>query len=273
MAGVFDLQEESDASMACLPGGLSPRVRSLRQPALRRLSDLSEGRVQHHRPGQVTVLDGRAIIVLLNRTESFVKASEIDVPRTEKANQGNIGNTVVIPGDPRPIGPQVDMSKKDKTLKDLIANRESAPRDAPTSRRNKEEIVPGRIGKTKAGFTDLSTLTRNPYPQWRSSPTCSSSSTGRGSTRWSSTKAPGGPPLLELTTNSEASVFKALLAASNALIHIRGLHPQRVAAFEILMTTPARERAGQFVLTPQMAEDLVAKRVEVASFFLQNVQF
>jgi hypothetical protein len=221
-----------------------------------------------------TVKDGRAIIVLLNGTQSFVKASEIDVPRTEKANQGNIGNAVVIPGDPRPIGPQIDPRKKDKTLKDLIANRETAPRDLPTSRRNKEEVVPGRIGKTKAGFTDLSTLTRNPYPQLEVVSDLQQFFQGQGVDAvelYEGTQ--GDRPLLELTTNSEASVFKALLAASNALIHIRGLHPQRVAAFEILMTTPARERAGQFVLTPQMAEDLIAKRVEVASFFLQNVQF
>lgn len=221
-----------------------------------------------------TVKDGRAIIVLLNGTQSFVKASEIDVPRTEQANKDGVGSGVIIPGDPRPIGPQIDMSKKDKTLKDLIANRETAPRDAPASRRNKEEAVPGQIGKTKAGFTDLSTLPRNPYPQLEVVSDLQQFLHGQGIDAvelYEGTQ--GDRPLLELTTNSEASVFKALLAASNALIHVRGLHPQKVAAFEILMTTPARERAGQFVLTPQMAEDLAAKRVEAASFFLKNVQF
>lgn len=221
-----------------------------------------------------TIKDGRAIIVLLNGTQSFVKASEIDVARTEQANKDGAVRGVIIPGDPRPIGPQVDMSKKDKTLKDLIANRETAPRDAPASRRNKDEAAPGRIGKTKAGFTDLSTLARTPYPQLEVVTDLQQFFHGQGIDTvelYEGTQADR--PLIELSTNSEASVFKALLAASNALIHIRGLHPQRVTAFEILMTTPARERAGQFVLTPQMAEDLVAKRVEVASFFLQNVQF
>lgn len=221
-----------------------------------------------------TVKDGRAIIVLLNGTQSFVKASEIDVARTEQANKGMVGNTVVIPGDPRPIGPQIDPSKKDKTLKDLIASRETAPRDLPASRRNKEEATPGRIGKTRAGFTDLSTLPRTPYPQLEVVSDLQQFFRQQGIDAvelYEGTQSDR--PLIELSTNSEASVFKALLATSNALIHIRGLHPQRVSAFEILMTTPARERAGQFVLTPQMAEDLVAKRVEVASFFLQNVQF
>jgi hypothetical protein len=39
------------------------------------------------------------------------------------------------------------------------------------------------------------------------------------------------------------------------------------------MTTPERERAGQFLLTPELASDLVAQRVEVTAFFIDNVQF
>ena len=82
----------------------------------------------------------------------------------------------------------------------------------------------------------------------------------------------GDRPLLELTTPSEGAVFRVLEVSSNALLHIRGTHP-KVAAFELLMMTPDRQRAGQFVLTPEMAADLAAKQVEVAAFFLRNVQF
>lgn len=222
-----------------------------------------------------TVKDGRAIIVLPNGTQTFVKVSEIDVPRTDRVNRdGSVGNTVLLPGDPRPVTPPVDPNRKEKTLKDLIASREAAPRELPANRRTKEEVTPGRIGKTRAGFTDFSTLPRNPYPHLEVISALQQffREQGIGPVEiYEGTQ--GDRPLLELSTNSEASVFKALSTAANALIHIRDLHPQRVAAFEVLMTTPARERAGQFVLTPQMAEDLVAKRVEVSSFFLQNVQF
>lgn len=222
-----------------------------------------------------TVKDGRAIIILRNGTQSFVKASEIDVPRTDKVNSdGSLGSTVLLPGDPRPVGAPIDPSKKEKTLKDLIASREAAPRDLPASRRNKDEATPGRIGKTRAGFTDFSTLARNPYRHLEVASVLQQFFREQGIEPveiYEGTQ--GDRPLLELSTNSEASVFKALSTTANALIHIRDLHPQRVTAFEILMTTPARERAGQFVLTPQMAEDLVAKRVEISSFFLQNVQF
>lgn len=223
-----------------------------------------------------TVKDGRAIITLPNGTQTFVKASEIDVPRTDRVNRdGNPGSVVALPGDPRPISPPVDPSKKEKTLKDLIANREAAPRDLPANRRTKEETVtPGRIGKTRAGFTDFSTMAREPYPHFEVVSALQQFFREQGIEPVEIHKGTQGDrPLLEISTNSEASVFKGLTTAANALIHVRDLHPQRVEAFEILMTTPSRERAGQFVLTPQMAEDLVAKRVEVSSFFLQNVQF
>ncbi|HKV12958.1 MAG TPA: hypothetical protein VJ725_32755 [Thermoanaerobaculia bacterium] len=222
-----------------------------------------------------TVKDGRAIIILPNGTQTFVRASEIDVARTDRVNSdGSVGNTVLLPGDPRPVTQPIDPNKKEKTLKDLIANREAAPRDLPASRRNKEEATPGRVGRTRAGFTDFSTLARTPYPHLEVASALQQFFHEQGFDEVEIHEGTQGDrPLLELSTNSEASVFKALTTAANALIHIRDLYPQRVAAFEILMTTPARERAGQFVLTPQMAEDLVAKRVEVSSFFLQNVQF
>jgi hypothetical protein len=82
-----------------------------------------------------------------------------------------------------------------------------------------------------------------------------------------------GRPLVVVTTSSEGSVFRALAAGANALLQLRDRFPQKVQGLELLMVTPAQERAGQFVLTPEMAEDLVAKRVNLISFFLDNVQF
>jgi hypothetical protein len=82
-----------------------------------------------------------------------------------------------------------------------------------------------------------------------------------------------GRPLAEITTSSEGSVFKALSVGANAVLHIRDRFPQTVSGLELVMVTPARERAGQFVLTPEMAEDLVAKRVNLVAFYLENVQF
>ena len=68
-------------------------------------------------------------------------------------------------------------------------------------------------------------------------------------------------------------MFRALLTGANALLHVRGRFPQKVDGLELAMVTPGGERAGQFTLTPDMAEELVAKRVGLVSFFLNNVQF
>jgi hypothetical protein len=222
-----------------------------------------------------TIKDGRAIMTLTNGTQTFVKASEIDVARTDKANKDGYGDAVILPGDPRPIGPPAGELKKDKTLADLIAKREAAPRDLPVNRRGKGETAPsGTASKTRAGYSDFSTLIRKPYRHLEVASELQQFFRAQGLEEVEIHEGTRGDrPLVELTTNSEASVFRALTITANALLHIRGAHPDRVAAFELLMTTPSRERAGQFVLTPDMAEDLASKRVDTAAFFLQNVQF
>ena len=46
-----------------------------------------------------------------------------------------------------------------------------------------------------------------------------------------------------------------------------------VGAFELSLSSANRERAGQFVLTPDLAATLAEKRVETGAFYVQNVQF
>jgi hypothetical protein len=80
-------------------------------------------------------------------------------------------------------------------------------------------------------------------------------------------------PFAEISTNSEASVFRALKIAAEALLAVQQDHPDKVSALELLLATPERERAGQFVLTRDLARDLVGDHVEVAHFFVEHVQF
>lgn len=214
----------------------------------------------------------RAIITLENGTQTFIQASDIDVRRTEQYNK-QYGGAVVIPGQPQKVGPETG-APRGRTLADLIKSREAAPRDLPANRRDKDEATPGRLVKTKAGFDDLTTLPRKSYGRLEVSTELQQFFRGQGfeSVEISEGTRPD-RPLIELTTPSEGSVLKALATAANALLHIRDRHPQRIAAFEILLTTPERERAGQFLLTPEAATDLVAKKVDATAFFVQNVQF
>jgi hypothetical protein len=196
------------------------------------------------------------------------------VRRTEASNrEGDLGNAMVLEGA-RPSNQAPTSAPKQKTLSDMIASRE-VPR-APEPRREVRRdttSTPGQ-GRTKAGFTDLAGTSRNPYSNLELASELQQFMRGQGLQEaeiYSGTQ--GDRILLEITTNSEGSVFRGLATCANALLHIREAHPGRVAAFEILMTTPERERAGQFLLTPELASDLVAQRVEVTAFFIDNVQF
>ena len=59
----------------------------------------------------------------------------------------------------------------------------------------------------------------------------------------------GDRPLVQVTTSSEVEVFRGLSTGANALLHIRDRFPNKIGALELLLVTPTRERAGQFVLT------------------------
>jgi hypothetical protein len=220
-----------------------------------------------------TIENGRAIITLLSGSETFVAADKIDVARTEAINKSGYGTGVLIPGSPQDIGTVPAQPKKEETLADLINKRGAGPRDVPTYRREKDQPVGGLV-KTKAGYYDLSTLARKPYPHADVTAELQQFFHAQGLDEveiLEGTQADR--PLVEISTNSEGSVFKALGTAANALIQVRNSAAGRVAAFEVLLTTPARERAGQFVLTPEMAAELVAKKVDVTAFFVRNVQF
>jgi hypothetical protein len=221
-----------------------------------------------------TIQDGRAIITLLNGTQTFVRADQIDIQRTEAANKGGYGTGVLIPGSPQDIGTVPAQPRRDETLSDLIHQKGAGPRDVPASKRDRDQPAGGRLLKTKAGYNDLSTLTRKPYAHADITAELQQFFHGQGLEGIEiSEGTQGDRPLIEISTNSEGSVFKALGIAANALLHIRDASPNRVAAFEVLLTTPARERAGQFVLTPEMAADLAAKKMDVTAFFVRNVQF
>lgn len=217
--------------------------------------------------------NSRAIITLPNGTQTFVPASQIDVKRTDEANRHGYESAVVLPGTTQDVGSTPSAPVKDKTLADLISRKEAAPRELPVSRRE-TNTSSGRLVKTRAGYYDLTTLARKPYPNADVTAETQRFFRGQGIEGveiYEGTQ--GDRPLLEITTNSEGSVFKALTTTATALLHLRDRFPAQVSAVELLLTTPSRERAGQFVITPEMATELVSKKVDVTFFFVKNVQF
>ena len=218
------------------------------------------------------VKDGKALITLINGEHSFIDASQIDAARTAAANRGkdfyttDLGNTRVVPGKEAPPAPN-------KSLTDLVATHRPSSRQLATARRANEP-TPGQTMRSKAGFLDLASLPRVPYARSEVTADLQQFLRSQGIDEveiWT-----GSQPdrlLIEVTTGSEAAVFQGLNAGANALLRARDRFPQAIAAIELMMKTPTRERAGQFLLTPETATALVAKKIDASAFFVANVQF
>lgn len=214
------------------------------------------------------VRNGQAHIVLQNGTRTFLDAAEIDVARTEEANRSNLGSAVILEGgeavEARPAPPPAK-----PTLRDLV-RRDPAP---PPRSSGQRSAAAAATPRTASGHLDLAAMPRRPLapPELGAEIAALFAEHGvspvqvtRGST--------DDRALIEATTSSEAAVFRSLAVAASALARLRQ-QGGTVGALELLMTTPNGERAGQFVLTPELAEELLEGRVDVATFYLAHLQF
>ncbi len=221
------------------------------------------------------VEDGKAIITLPNGTETFLDASEIDRKATEEANKQGYGTALVIKdGTAKELEPaDKPAAQHEKTLAELAAERAGQrPRLEPRRREGSTDLA--QPSKTLAGYVDLGTLTRRPFPDLELASELQRFFRGQGIDNvelYQGTRQDR--PFAEITTNSEASVFRALQVAAEALLAVRESHPKQIEALEVLLATPDRSRAGQFVLTPDLAQELVGDNVEVSRFFVENVEF
>ena len=232
-----------------------------------------------------TVRGEMALLVLQNGTQTSIALSEIDVPRTEKANRSNLGTAVVIEGGetrdtPTPVEPEERPS-----LGELSRNRRTQPpaarppaqRPATPSQRPGEEGPAGtaevRFGSTPAGYPDLLTAPRRPYgdvdlvgdlKRFYNDQGFDVVQVYEGST--------GGSPLVDITTTSEASVFRAVAVTASAVVSF-GEQGRGLDAVQLFLATANRERAGQFLVTPELARSLLSKEIDISTFYVENVQF
>ncbi|HEX2254150.1 MAG TPA: hypothetical protein VHQ65_12845 [Thermoanaerobaculia bacterium] len=225
---------------------------------------------------QHVVRDGKAYITLLNGTETFIAASEIDVARTERANRDNYGSALLVEGGEVREREAPPPEPKRRTLGDLITSGEAAsqPTGAPARAepRREEAPAPRRAERTAAGFRDLATYPREAMGDAAASAELRAFFVQRGVTDaavFRGTEA--GRPLVEVTAGSETAVFRALAVAAAAVLHLQEAGATPV--LELYLATPSRERAGQFVLDPEKAQSLLAKEVDLPTFYVRNVQF
>lgn len=215
----------------------------------------------------------KAIITLPSGAVTQIALDEIDREETRKVNSRGYGDAELVDdGTTRQVkkAPAETTSKRD--LSDIADGRTQLDRLEPRRRAERGAIrTPDR---TAAGFTDLSRLVRQPFADLEAAAEVQRFFRGQGIDGvelYQGTRT--GHLYVELTTASEASVFRSLEVAAQALLASRESHPEAIDAMELYLATPDRERAGQFVLTRALAEELVGGGTEVSQFFLENVQF
>lgn len=219
------------------------------------------------------VRDGKAIITLPNGTETFIDADEIDREATLKANRQGYDKAVVIEGgDTRQVKTAPEATERRKTLADLAGPGTRVDRLEP-HRRGARERESG-AARTPAGYPDLSSLPPRPFHDLDLASEVQRFFRGQGVDGVDLYQGSGPSRLYaEITTNSEASVFRTLEVAAEALLAALDSHPGELAALELFLATADRERAGQFVVTPELARELVGGEVEISRFYVEHVQF
>lgn len=231
----------------------------------------------------------RAIILLPSGTETFLDVDEIDVERTREANQQDYGDALVVEdGRVRQIGPEQTQRPRDRSLSDVASERDLATGIRDPARAERREAArstspaPGApdegtepLPLTPAGNVDLGRYSGSPLGdrdlQQRIERLL------RARNVQSVEVLEGTRPervFLRFTTNSETAVFRALAASAQTLLQLlesrAALAP---SAFELLMITDNGSRAGQFLLTPELARDLVSGRIDISDFYVEHVLF
>ena len=224
--------------------------------------------------GKYRLEEGKAIIVLQNGTQTFIDATEIDIERTERVNQGNYGTAFFIDDEGQVVEAPVTPTEK-QTLTDIAGRTESTTSTrTPATRPATATAEPVEHIRTEGGFIDLTMAPRTPYRNLEVAVEISRFLRTLGLTEFKVFQ--GTEPqrvFLEMTTNSEATVFRSLEAAADTLVHLRNQYPAEIEEIELLFSTSNRDRAGQFLIDNELATQLGNKNVETSSVFIANVQF
>ena len=219
----------------------------------------------------------KAILILPSGVQAFYDASDIDIDRTDRLNVTNYGTARLIEGQ-RTTQLSTEVRLDDRTtLRDLVGSRSGLtlppPTRRPTPGQDSLDTSEGSVPLTPAGFVDLTSLTKRPHPNAEVTTEVMGYLKGQGIEEVRIYQgSQSDHALLEIVTASEASVFKAIKDSANGLVQINQRFSE-VAAFELLLLTDTGVRAGQFVITPELANLLVTDAVDLPTFYLRYVEF
>jgi hypothetical protein len=217
----------------------------------------------------------RAYIVLENGTRSFLKSSEIDVARTDKANAGNNYGSAYELETTRQIAAPAQPEERRETLDDLIRSGKANPTDRPSARRAETPVgAQPRKGRTASGAVDFSSLATTSFADAALAGEVTDFFAKQGIANIAVLRGTAADhALVRASTDSEGNVFRAIAASAVLLTDVRKKTPTRLAAIELSLQTSSGGKAGQFVMTPDLAELLVAKKLELSQFYVDQLQF
>ena len=213
-------------------------------------------------------VDGdRALVKLPSGTETFFRLEDIDLPNTEKMNEIELGTAIVLEGgENRPFEA---LRGTTASLRDLLLERARsgpAPAREPTA-----PTVSTRT--TPSGNLDFSSLPKRPFEPEDSSQEILALLRQQGLPI--STVLQGSQPgriLVEVFVDNRGEVFETLQECASAFVDTAARFPE-IEAMELIMNSSTRSRAGQFVVSPQDALDLVEGRIDPPAYFFANVLF
>jgi hypothetical protein len=223
------------------------------------------------------IVGDKAMITLVNGSESFLLLAQIDIPATDRLNQNDYGGTAVVidsgkPQAPPPPQASAPAPAQPGSLAELIKRRQLESRVPEPKIRPQSPSAPAPMPRSTRFYeTPAGKTSRRAYPNTSVTDSLATYLRGQGLDEfrlYAGSKS--GRVLVEATTASEASAFKTLTVTANALLEVKG---REVAAIELTMQTPAGERAGTFLITPEQAAQLSTNKIEVSAFYVRNVQF
>jgi hypothetical protein len=219
-----------------------------------------------------TVQGDKAFLVLPSGTESVLALAEIDVAKTDAANMTDMGTAIVIEnGKAQDLTRNTAPPPGKQTLKELLQQRAAAAGGASAPGAVAIDATPGSGGVSRPATSHIGQAPLRDVPL---STEIRTFIFGRGITNLEVQQgASSRRPRLVFQTTSETQVFRALQASAGALIAVREKFPGQVEGFEVVCDGPSGGRGGNFALTHPLAEDLIAGRIDLPTFFVQHVEF
>lgn len=214
----------------------------------------------------------KVVLVLQSGTETFIDASEVDFKKTDELNTIHLGQARVIEEGRAEtvIDEQPGKRSRPESLSEIAGRTNlSLPRAD-----EQEEARQAALPLTPAGFVDLQRVDRVALADAEVAGEIGGYLSSQGAEGFQLFQGTAEKHvLLEMTADSEASVFEQLRDAAGALAQVQSRFPNRVEVLELLLVTSSGKRAGQFALTGDLARELLSGALEAPTFFHRYVQF